>query len=122
MKFYVHRDPNNKLQMIPYVALQMSKLADADGLLLDVGEGTILLSRGEMSTREAMKMVSHLEQMSVDLVKQLTEASYKALSCPEGCKDPLDEFDEDVIENLMGCVAELDGLRMLLLQEEAEDE
>ena len=77
MKFYVHRDPNNKLQMIPYVALQMSKLADADGLLLDVGEGTILLSRGEMSTREAMKMVSHLEQMSVDLVKQLTEASYR---------------------------------------------
>ena len=90
--------------------------------LLDVGEGTILLSRGEMSTREAMKMVSHLEQMSVDLVKQLTEASYKALSCPEGCKDPLDEFDEDVIENLMGCGADLDGLRMLLLQEEAEDE
>ena len=83
MKFYVHRDPNNKLQMIPYVALQMYKLADADGLLLAVGEGTILLSRGEMSTREAMKMVSHLEQMSVDLVKQLTEASYKALSCPE---------------------------------------
>ena len=122
MKFYVHRDPNNKLQMIPYVALQMSKLADADGLLLDVGEGTILLSRGEMSTRETMKMVSHLEQMSVDLVKQLTEASYKALSCPEGCKDPLDEFDEDVIENLMGCGADLDGLRMLLLQEEAEDE
>ena len=122
MKFYVHRDPNNKLQMIPYVALQMSKLADADGLLLDVGEGTILLSRGEMSTREAMKMVSHLEQMSVDLVKQLTEASYKALSCPEGCKDPLDEFDEDVIENLMGCGADLAGLRMLLLQEEAEDE
>src|SRR5699024_9575434 len=122
MKFYVHRDPNNKLQMIPYVALQMSKLADADGLLLDVGEGTILLSRGEMSTSEAMKMVSHLEQMSVDLVKQLTEASYKALSCPEGCKDPLDEFDEDVIENLMGCGADLDGLRMLLLQEEAEDE
>ena len=122
MKFYVHRDPNNKLQMIPYVALQMSKLADADGLLLDVGEGTILLSRGEMSTREAMKMVSHLEQMSVDLVKQLTETSYKALSCPEGCKDPLDEFDEDVIENLMGCGADLDGLRMLLLQEEAEDE
>ena len=77
-----------------------------------------LLSRGEMSTREAMKMVSHLEQMSVDLVKQLTEASYKALSCPEGCKDPLDEFDEDVIENLMGCGADLDGLRMLLLQEE----
>ena len=75
-----------------------------------------------MSTREAMKMVSHLEQMSVDLVKQLTEASYKALSCPEGCKDPLDEFDEDVIENLMGCGADLDGLRMLLLQEEAEDE
>ena len=29
MKFYVHRDPNNKLQMIPYVALQMSKLANA---------------------------------------------------------------------------------------------
>ena len=62
------------------------------------------------------------EVMSVDLVKQLTEASYKALSCPEGCKDPLDEFDEDVIENLMGCGADLDGLRMLLLQEEAEDE
>ena len=34
----------------------------------------------------------------------------------------MDEFDEDVIENLMGCGADLDGLRMLLLQEEAEDE
>ena len=121
MKFYVHRDPSNKLQKIPYVALQMSKLADADGLLLDVGEGTILLSRGEMSTREAMKMVSHLEQMSVDLMKQLTEASYKVLRCPEGCEDPLDEFDEDIIENLMGCGADLDGLRMLLIMEDSED-
>lgn len=28
MKFYVHRDPSNKLQKIPYAAMQIAGLAD----------------------------------------------------------------------------------------------
>ena len=37
-------------------------------------------------------------------------------------QDEDDEFDEDMIENLVDCGADPDGLRMLLVLEESEDE
>ena len=81
-----------------------------------------LLSHDHLSTREAIKTVTHLDQVTTCLVKQLVEASNKIASPPEECGDPLDEFDEDMIENLVDCGADPDGLRMLLVLEESEDE
>lgn len=122
MKFYVHRDPSNKLQKIPYAAMQIAGLADREELTLQADEGCILLSHDHLSTREAIKTVTRLDQVTTCLVKQLVEASNKIASPPEECGDPLDEFDEDMIENLVDCGADPDGLRMLLVLEESEDE
>ena len=122
MKFYVHRDPSNKLQKIPYAAMQIAGLADREDLTLQADEGCILLSHDHLSTREAIKTVTRLDQVTTCLVKQLVEASNKIASPPEECGDPLDEFDEDMIENLVDCGADPDGLRMLLVLEESEDE
>ena len=122
MKFNLHRDTSNKLQKIPYSVMQIAGLADRKELTLQADEGCILLSHDHLSTREAIKTVTRLDQVTTCLVKQLVEASNKIASPPEECGDPLDEFDEDMIENLVDCGADPDGLRMLLVLEESEDE
>ena len=62
MKFNLHRDPSNKLQK------------------LQADEGCILLSHDHLSTREAIKTVTHLDQVTTCLVKQLVEASNEIVS------------------------------------------
>ena len=122
MKFYLHRDPNNKLQKLPYAAMELSNLAGSEELLLYTAEGSILMSRKGVSTREAIQTITLLKQVTITLVDQLVEASNEIASQPEEREDPLDEFDEDMIETLVDCGADPDGLRMLLIMEESENE
>ncbi len=122
MKFYVHRDPNNKLQKIPYAAMQIAGLADREDLTLQADEGCILLSHDHLSTRETIQTATLLKQVTIDLMRQLVEASQEMASKPEEREDPLNQFDETMIEALVDCGADPDGLRMLLVLEESEDE
>lgn len=122
MKFYVHRDPSNKLQKIPYAAMQIAGLADREDLTLQADEGCILLSHDHLSTRETIQTAALLKQVTVDLMRQLVEASQEMASQPEEREDPLNQFDETMIEALVDCGADPDGLRMLLVLEESEDE
>lgn len=122
MKFYVHRDPSNKLQKIPYAAMQIAGLADREDLTLQADEGCILFSHDHLSTRETIQTAALLKQVTVDLMRQLVEASQEMTSKPEEREDPLDQFDETMIEALVDCGADPDGLRMLLVLEESEDE
>ena len=122
MKFNLHHDPECKTLTIPRAALQISHLADAEELLLYAGEGSILLSRSELSTREAIKTITHLGCVIGSLMTQLVDASQEMAGQPEEQEDPLDEFDEDTLEDLVDCGADPDGLRMLLLMEETADE
>ena len=122
MKFYVHRDPNNKLQKIPYAAMQIAGLADREDLTLQADEGCILLSHDHLSTRETIQTATLLKQVTIDLMRQLVEASQEMASTPEEREDPLNQFDETMIEALVDCGADPDGLRMLLVLEESEDE
>ena len=122
MKFNLHHDPEHKTLTIPRAALQLSNLADAEELLLYVDEGSILLSRSELSTREAIKTITHLGCVIGSLMTQLVDASQEMAGQPEEQEDPLDEFDEDTLEDLVDCGADPDGLRMLLLMEETADE
>lgn len=122
MKFYVHRDPNNKLQKIPYAAMQIAGLADREDLTLQADEGCILLSHDHLSTRETIQTATLLKQVTIDLMRQLVEASQEMTSKPEEREDPLNQFDETMIEALVDCGADPDGLRMLLVLEESEDE
>ena len=122
MKFYVHRDPSNKLQKIPYAAMQIAGLADGEDLTLQADEGCILLSHDHLSTRETIQTATLLKQVTIDLMRQLVEASQEMTSKPEEREDPLNQFDETMIEALVDCGADPDGLRMLLVLEESEDE
>ena len=122
MRLILHRDTSNKLQKIPYPAMQISGLADAEELILYTGEGSILLSRKDFSAREAIKTISLLDQAATCLVSQLVTASNAAAGRTEGWEEPLDEFDEEIIANLVDCGADPEGLRLLLRLEEAEDE
>ena len=122
MKFYVHRYPSNKLQNIPYAAMQIAGLADREELTLQADEGCILLSHDHLSTRETIQTATLLKQVTIDLMRQLVEASQEMTSKPEEREDPLNQFDETMIEALVDCGADPDGLRMLLVLEESEDE
>lgn len=122
MKFNLHHDPERKTLTIPRAALQISRLADAEELLLYAGEGSILLSRRELSTSEAIQTLTNLGRIAGNLMTQLVDASQEMAGQPEEREDPLDEFDEGTLEDLMDCGADPDGLRMLLLMEETADE
>ena len=122
MKFNLHHDPERKTLTIPRAALQISRLADAEELLLYAGEGSILLSRRELSTSEAIQTLTNLGRIAGNLMTQLVDASQEMAGQPEEREDPLDEFDEGTLEDLMDCGADPDGLRMLLLMEEPADE
>lgn len=122
MRFYVHRDPSNKLQKIPYAAMQIAGLADREDLTLQADEGCILLSHDHLSTRETIQTATLLKQVTIDLMRQLVEASQEMASRSEEREDPLNQFDETMIEALVDCGADPDGLRMLLVLEESEDE
>ena len=122
MKFNLHRDPSNKLQKIPYSVMQIAGLADREDLTLQTDEGCILLSHDHLSTRETIQTATLLKQVTIDLMRQLVEASQEMASKPEEREDPLNQFDETMIEALVDCGADPDGLRMLLVLEESEDE
>lgn len=118
MKFALQRDPGNKLQKIPFPAMQVSGLADAEELVLYADEGFILLSRDHLSARQALKAISHLNEVMESMLFQLVEASHDVMDGLEVLPDPLDEFDEEA-EMLMNMGADPDGLRMLLAMEES---
>ena len=117
MKFTLHRKPDSKAQKIPYAALQIAGLADAEALVLRVEEGCILLARDSLSTREVVKMIAFLDEIVTSMAEQLAEKSGEMASLQEE-DDPLDVFNEDEIDTLEDFGINLEGLRMLLAMEE----
>ena len=63
MKFILHRDPENQSQKIPYPALQISQLADADELTIQADAGSILVSRDNLTVRQALTTIGHLYEV-----------------------------------------------------------
>ncbi|WP_130870480.1 hypothetical protein [Intestinimonas massiliensis (ex Afouda et al. 2020)] len=121
MKFILYRDPSSKIQKIPYAAMQAAELADAEKLLLYAGTGCVLLCKTEVSAHVALKTIAQLNEMADFLVLQLVDASNEIVSTAD-VSDPLDHVDEDVLNDLLNCGANPDGLRMLLAQEDEEIE
>ncbi len=122
MKFTLHRKSDSKAQKIPYAALQIAGLADAEALVLRAEEGCILLARDSLSTREIVKVIAFLDEIVTSMAEQLAEKSGEMASLQKEADDPLDMFDEDEIETLEDFGINLEGLRMLLAMEEAGDE
>jgi len=120
MKFILHRDPENRSQKIPYPALQISQLADADELTIQADAGSILVSRDGLTVRQALTTIGHLYEVVDTLMEQLVDATME-ISDLDDTHDPLDEIDDDVLDDLLSSGADPDGLRMLLMLEEEDD-
>lgn len=121
MKFILHRDPENRSQKIPYPALQISQLADADELTIQADAGSILVSRDNLTVRQALTTIGHLYEVIDSLMDQLVDATKEISSDLDDIHDPLDEIDGDVLDDLLSSGADPDGLRMLLTLEEEDD-
>lgn len=122
MKFILHRDPDRKSQKIPYAALQISALAGTTGLAVQAGDGYILVCRNELTVREAVSTIAHLNTVVDSLMEELVGASRDAAGELEDVPDPLDELDEEVLDDLLACGADSEGLSFLLEMEALVDE
>ena len=75
-----------------------------------------------MNVREAASTIAQLYGVVDRLMEQLVDASREAAGKLEDVPDPLDELDEEVLDDLLACGADAEGLRFLLEMEELEDE
>ena len=135
MKFVLHRNTENRNQKIPFPAMQVAGLADAEQLTIqaDAGSilisqltiqadaGSILISREDITARQAITTITHLYEVIDSLILQLVDASNEIVDVLD-IPDPLEAMDEDLLDDLLECGANLDGLRLLLAVEDEADE
>lgn len=121
MKFVLHRNPENRNQKVPFPALQIAGLADAEELTIQADAGSILISREDITPQQAITTITHLYEVIDALILQLVDASNEIVNALD-LPDPLDTVDEDLLDELLGCGANPDGLRLLLGLEDEEFE
>ena len=124
MKFVLNRNPENRNQKIPFPAMQMAGLADAEQLTIQADAGSILISREDITARQAITTITHLYEVIDSLILQLVDASNEIVDVLD-IPDPLETVDEDLLDDLLECGANPDGLRLLLLlavEDEADEE
>lgn len=121
MKFVLHRNPENRNQKVPFPALQIAGLADAEELTIQADAGSILISREDITPQQAITTITLLYEVIDALILQLVDASNEIVNVLD-LPDPLDTVDEDLLDELLGCGANPDGLRLLLGLEDEEFE
>lgn len=121
MKFVLHRNPENRNQKIPFPAMQMAGLADAEQLTIQADAGSILISREDITARQVITTITHLYEVIDSLILQLVDASNEIVDVLD-IPDPLEAVDEDLLDDLLECGANPDGLRLLLAVEDEADE
>ena len=121
MKFVLNRNPENRNQKIPFPAMQMAGLADAEQLTIQADAGSILISREDITARQAITTITHLYEVIDSLILQLVDASNEIVHVLD-IPDPLETVDEELLDDLLECGANPDGLRLLLAVEDEADE
>lgn len=121
MKFILYRSPESRAQKIPFPAMQAAELADAEELTVQTGAGSMLISRKNLSVRQALTTLAHLHEVIDSLVLQMVDASNEIMGDLD-IPDSLNEVDEDVLDELLGNGANPDGLRLLLALEDDHEE
>ena len=121
MKFVLHRNPENRNQKIPFPAMQMAGLADAEQLTIQADAGSILISREDITAQQAITTITHLSEVIDSLILQLVDASNEIVDVLD-IPDPLETVDEELLDDLLECGANPDGLRLLLAVEDEADE
>ena len=121
MKFVLNRNHENRNQKIPFPAMQMAGLADAEQLTIQADAGSILISREDITARQAITTITHLYEVIDSLILQLVDASNEIVDVLD-IPDPLEAVDEELLDDLLECGANPDGLRLLLAVEDEADE
>lgn len=121
MKFILHRNPENRNQKVPFPALQIAGLADAEELTIQADAGSILISREDITPLQAITTITHLYEVIDALILQLVDASNEIVDVLD-LTDPLDTVDEELLDELLGGGTNPDGLRLLLGVEDEMDE
>lgn len=121
MKFVLNRNPENRNQKIPFPAMQMAGLADAEQLTIQADAGSILISREDITARQAITTITHLYEVIDSLILQLVDASNEIVDVLD-IPDPLETVDEELLDDLLEYGANPDGLRLLLAVEDEADE
>ena len=121
MKFVLHRNPENRNQKNPFPAMQMAELADAEQLTIQADAGSILISREDITARQAITTITHLYEVIDSLILQMVDASNEIVDVLD-IPDPLETVDEELLDDLLECGANPDGLRLLLAVEDEADE
>ena len=121
MKFVLNRNPENRNQKIPFPAMQMAGLADAEQLTIQADAGSILISREDITARQVITTITHLYEVIDSLILQLVDASNEIVDVLD-IPDPLETVDEELLDDLLECGANPDGLRLLLAVEDEADE
>ena len=121
MKFVLHRNTENRNQKIPFPAMRVAGLADAEQLTIQADAGSILISREDITARQAITTITHLYEVIDSLILQLVDASNEIVDVLD-IPDPLETVDEDLLDDLLECGANPDGLRLLLAVEDEADE
>ena len=121
MKFVLHRNTENRNQKIPFPDMQVAGLDDAEQLTIQADAGSILISREDITARQAITTITHLYEVIDSLILQLVDASNEIVDVLD-IPDPLETVDEDLLDDLLECGANPDGLRLLLAVEDEADE
>lgn len=106
---------------VPFPAMQMAGLADAKHLTIQADAGSILISREDITARQAITTITHLYEVIDSLILQLVDASNEIVDVLD-IPDPLETVDEELLDDLLECGANPDGLRLLLAVEDEADE
>ena len=121
MKFILYRSPESRAQKIPFPAIQAAELADAEELTVQTGAGSMLISRKNLTVRQALTTLAHHHGDLDSMFLQLVDASNEIMGDLD-IPDSLNEVDEDVLDELLGNGAHPDGLRLLLALEDDHEE
>lgn len=120
MDLSISREGADGSQQIPEAVLEKAGLKDTERLLVHADKDYILLRKFDMPVKEQIELVTGLHENMEALLFELVHASQHIhLKCEwEG--DPLEMIDEDVVHELIGCGASMEGLRLLLIKEAIE--
>ena len=117
---FISRDDEAGSQQIPEAVLECSGLMKAKKLLVHADSNYILITETCMPAKELLELISSLRESVEALLFELVHASQHIhLKCDWG-EDPLEMIDEDVVHELIGCGASMEGLRLLLMKEAIE--
>lgn len=120
MDVLISRDDAAESQQIPETVLEKAGLKDTERLLVHADKDYILLRKFDMPVKEQIELVSSLREGIEFLLFELVHASQHIhLKC-DWDGDPLEMIDEDIVHELIGCGASMDGLRLLLMKEAIE--